>query len=367
MKIIHFISNIDKSSGGVTAYLQLLVGQQRKYTEIVVAAGISSSPVVMDGARVVLFDTSVKRYFSLRKEFEQFLADEKPDLVHVNGIWDPQIWWFQREAIRLKITVVLSPHGMMEPWILNRNRWKKKIALALYQHKAMKLSKHLHATAESEKENLIRLGYKQPITVIANGIEIQDTELKKDWTPRRNLLFLSRIHPKKGIEHLIEAVSELKEEFKGGQVVIAGEGDENYLFQLSQKVKEEGLSDIIRFTGGVYGDEKWKFFRKADLFVLPTYSENFGIVVVEALACGTPVITTQGAPWKELEERKCGWWTEIGTQPLVNALKQYLAMDADQLEQMGKRGSELVIEKYSSDTMASDMQELYKKCLNQTN
>ena len=114
----------------------------------------------------------------------------------------------------------------------------------------------------------------------------------------------------------------------------------------------------------MYTVKKWELFKKADLFVLPTHSENFGIVVAEALACGTPVITTQGTPWQELESYHCGWWTEIGTEATTKALKEFLQCTETQLEQMGKNGRKLIEEKYSSQKVAQDMVELYKKvCL----
>jgi Glycosyltransferase len=363
LKIIHFITSIDKIGGGTTTYLQLLTEELKQSVELVIATGNSTHPVEMKDIPVVFFNISVWRIFQLKKEFRTFLETEKPDIVHINGIWQPQTWWFQHVARRLGIKVVLSPHGMLEPWILNHNKWKKNIALALYERKAFEQADYLHATAISEKENLEKLGFTKPVAVIANGIELAETQLKENWKPRKKLLFLSRVHPKKGIEHLIDAVARLKVEFEGGEVLIAGEGDQHYIETLQLRVKEKGVANIIKFIGGIYGDQKWKLFREADVFVLPTYSENFGIVVPEALVCGTPVITTKGTPWQELETEDCGWWIEIGTEPLVQTLKEYLQKDAIQLEQMGRRGADLVKLKYSAGKMASNMYNLYKELL----
>ena len=119
----------------------------------------------------------------------------------------------------------------------------------------------------------------------------------------------------------------------------------------------------MHFCGYVYEDKKWNLFREADLFVLPTYSENFGIVIAEALACGTPVITTKGAPWRDLETYRCGWWTEMGTKATEDALRSFLSLTSDDLETMGRNGRKLVEEKYSARKTAKDMMSLYKSMI----
>lgn len=172
-------------------------------------------------------------------------------------------------------------------------------------------------------------------------------------------------HVKKGINFLIESIALLKNDLKDYVINIAGEGDENYINELKQLTIQLGIANYIHFIGGVYGEQKWKLFKEADLFILPTHSENFGIVVAEALACGTPVITTQGTPWKELESNHCGWWTAIGTEATTKALKDFLQQTETQLEQMGRNGRKLVEEKYSSQKMAYDMVNLYRKILEQ--
>jgi glycosyltransferase involved in cell wall biosynthesis len=360
MKVIHFITSIDQKAGGTAVFLKLLASKLSETLEVLVVTGNSDHPLALPRLRIRFLDLDLKNWFCMIKQFQQILAEESPDVVHIHGIWQPQTWLFQREAQRLAIKVVLSPHGMMEPWILQRHPWKKKLALVLYQRKALRRADYLHATALLEKENLKKLGYTSHIQVVAIGIELELAQIKTDWIPRRKLLFLSRIHPKKGIEFLVEAVARLKSDFILGKVIIAGEGDTEYIESLKQKTLSEGVDDIFEFVGGVYGDRKWELYREADLFVLPTHSENFGNVVVEALACGTPVITTKGTPWQELELRNCGWWIDIGTGPLVNALQQYLSMDHSQLEEMGRNGLALVKEKYSADKMLGDMLALYK-------
>lgn len=173
-------------------------------------------------------------------------------------------------------------------------------------------------------------------------------------------MFLSRIHPKKGIEMLIEAWLRLDPRIKTGwQIEIAGNGDPIYIETLQRTIDEKGLRKEIQIIGPQFGEDKLATYQCADLFVLPTYSENFGIVVAEALACGIPVITTKGTPWEALNTRNAGWWIDIGAEPLVKALKQAMKLSEQELQQMGQNGRKLVEENYSIESVASKMVRLY--------
>lgn len=361
MRIIHYIPTIDRNWGGTTAYMQLLGNELGKLVELHVFTHASENPVEIKNCKIHNLPT-IKKYGEFKKEFYKLIKEINPDVFHVNGCWTPGCAITQKWAQKLGYKVVLTPHGMLEPWIMARHYWTRKVpALLLYQKAAVKNADWLHATADSEKENLLKLGYNSKIKVIANGIEVEDIEIKKCWERKKEILFLSRVHVKKGIEFLLEAVAALKDSMKGYKVHIAGEGDAGYIQTLKEKSIDLGIDNIVEFCGGVYGGRKWELFRNADLFVLPTYSENFGIVVVEALACGTPVMTTKGTPWEELETYKCGWWTEIGTQSTTEALNKFLKLSVNELEIMGKNGRKLVEKKYSSAKMADDMVKLYKK------
>ena len=147
----------------------------------------------------------------------------------------------------------------------------------------------------------------------------------------------------------------------GYEITIAGDGAPDYISRLKQYAESLGIASMTDFCGNVTGESKWELFMSSDVFVLPTYSENFGIAVAEALACGIPVITTKGAPWHELETRKCGWWTEIGEKSTTDALEKFLACTENELEEMGRNGRKLIEEKYSSLNMAGKMLGLYMK------
>lgn len=361
MKILHYIPSLDRSLGGTTAYMQLLSRELGKLVELHVVTHKSANPVELSNC-VLHYVENIKHFLLFKKEWLGLLRNVRPDIVHINCCWMPSCAFTQKWAQNVEYKVVLTPHGMLEPWIIARHYWSRKFpALMFYQKKAIINADYIHATAESEKSNLLKLGYNDKICIIPNGIEVDRIVLKKDWGRNKRILFLSRIHVKKGIEFLLEAVALLKDKLKGYVIEIAGEGENEYITQLKQKAKNLQIESLVQFCGGVYGDQKWKLFQEADVFVLPTYSENFGIVVAEALACGTPVITTQGTPWEELETAHCGWWTEIGVQPTAEALDKFLQLSVQELEIMGRNGRKLVEQKYSSRRMAEKMVELYHK------
>lgn len=359
MKIIHYIPSIDRSCGGTTEYVRLLAEKLGQQSELHVVAHTSLHPVEMEYCRVHFIQKYI--WGDMKKEWMALLDKVKPDIVHVHGCWNFQCAWVPKWSQSKGYKVILTPHGMLEPWIMKRNYWIKKLpALMLYQKKAICKADYIHATAESEKENLLQLGYNGKIKVIPNAVNVDNIKMKDSWQRTKTILFLSRIHEKKGLNFLIEAASILKKELNGYQIVIAGEGDTSYIETLKQMTLQADVQDIITFAGGVYGEEKWNLFRKADVFVLPTFSENFGIAIAEALASGTPVITTKGTPWTDLEKYGCGWHTDIGSLPTVNALKEFLQLDEMTLELMGRNGRRLIEEKYSTQSMADEMMELYK-------
>ena len=360
MTILHYIPSLDRTSGGTAAYMRLLAAELGKRADLHIATHSSDYPVIVVNAAV--HDISSSVLGRMKREWLGLQDRIKPDLVHVNGCWLPSCALVQRWAQQAGCKVVLTPHGMLEPWIMERHYWTRKVpAWWLYQKQAIMQANCLHATAESEKENLLKLGYNSKVAVIANGIDMENIDLKRSWKRTGKILFLSRIHEKKGINFLMEAVAALKARMQDYELWIVGEGEPSYIEELKRLTGRLGIERQVRFPGGIYGDRKWQMFREADLFVLPTHSENFGIAVAEALACGTPVITTQGTPWQELEIRHCGWWTEVGTTPITLALTDFLQKSDAELETMGRNGRCLVEEKYSSRKMAEDMLRLYAR------
>jgi len=361
MKIIHYIPSIDRMAGGISTYMQVLAKPLGTMAEVHIMTHASENPLPMENCKV--HDIPRYRPFSgvWKKAVVDLLDSVRPDIVHVNCCWMPACAAVQRIAQKRGYKVVLTPHGMLEPWIIKRHYWTRKVpALWLYQKAAVQRADCVQATAESERDNLLKLGYNSNIKVVRLGIDAESIEMKRSWKKSRQILFLSRVHVKKGINFLIEAAAALRAELQGYKILVAGEGDADYVEAMKSMICDRGLQDIVKLIGGVYGDEKWRLFQTSDFFVLPTHSENFGLAIAESLASGTPVITTVGTPWSDLNSSEAGAWIEIGTEPLVETLRRFLSLSEDELETMGRNGRKLIETKYSAHVMAEQMMEVYK-------
>ena len=361
MKIIHYIPSIDRTWGGTSTYMQVLAKPLGELADVHILTHASENPLSMENCKV--HDIPRFRPFSgtWKKTVVGLLNSIKPDVVHINCCWTPDCAMIQRLAQKQGYKVVLTPHGMLEPWIIQRHYWTRKVpALWLYQRAAIQKADCIQATAESERDNLLKLGYNYNIKVVKLGIDADCIEMKKSWKKTRQILFLSRVHVKKGINFLIEAAAELRSELQGYKIIVAGEGDAAYVAEMKQMISDRGLQDIVQLIGGVYGNDKWRLFQTSDFFVLPTHSENFGLAIAESLASGTPVITTVGTPWNDLNSSHAGAWIEIGTQPLVATLRQFLALSDEELGTMGRNGRKLIETKYSAKVMAEEMMGVYR-------
>lgn len=301
-------------------------------------------PIWIPGYRKTLMDLS--------KTGEQVL-------IHDHGLWLPRNRIAQMVSNNLNIPLVVSTRGMLEPWALQFGRGRKWLAWVAYQKKQLADTSVLHATSREEAAHLSRLGLKRPIALIPNGVKVPTIGFQPNDKPPGGgrILFLSRIHPKKGLLNLVEAVKRLS--LIDWEVVIAGYDELGHLEEVRQAVQKSSHSDMFRFIGPVENQKKWDLYSSADIFVLPTYSENFGMVVAEALACGVPVLTTKGTPWGELISHECGWWVEPTIEGLAAGLEQALMCSAAERKRMGENGRVLVQQKYSWAAVAKKMITLY--------
>lgn len=362
MKIVHYIPSIDRTAGGTSTYMQVLAKGLGEIAEVHIITHASENPLVMENCTVHYVHNYQPLSYSWNTSIAFLLDEIGPDIVHVNCCWMPACAAVQRIAQKRGYKVVLTPHGMLEPWIIKRHYWTRKVpALWLYQKAAVQRADCVQATAESERDNLLKLGYNSNIKVVRLGIDADGIEMKRSWKKKRQILFLSRVHVKKGINFLVEAADVLRNELQGYKILVAGEGDADYVEAMKRMICDRGLQDIVQLIGGVYGDEKWRLFQTSDFFVLPTHSENFGLAIAESLASGTPVITTVGTPWSDLNSAEAGAWIEIGTEPLVETLRRFLSLSEDELETMGRNGRRLIETKYSAHVMAEQMMEVYKE------
>lgn len=303
----------------------------------------------------------------VRIELNRIASSQRPSLIHSNGLWVPVNHWAARLANRWSIPLLIQPHGMLEPWALSHNAWKKRIAMGLFQRRDLGSAKVLVSTSSVEYENIRKLGFKQPIALIPNGVSLNLPRHadSKSWhlnNDLRTALFLSRVHPVKGLLNLVHAWSQLLP--NGWHLRIVGPNEGGHLDEVMALVRQIGISESVEYLGEVDGERKSEIYYGADLFVLPTYTENFGVAIAEALAHGLPVITTRGAPWADLETYRCGWWIDIGVDPLVQALRQAIALTDKERQAMGERGREYV-KRYDWNDIARQTIEVYRWVLGQ--
>ncbi len=370
--IAHITRSIDQKEGGpaisVTGLYKEMVLDNRYVTKL--GCMHSPNPVISEGAGPISDNLkfSKKGLLGFSVQLKRWLIDNPFDLFHGHGIWHPSVHQMAVVANYRSKPYIISPRGMLEPWSLRQKHLKKQVALLLYQHKDLAGAACLHATAPMEAANLRALGLHNPIAVIPNGIPLEEFPLKDSRAPvgKRQLLFLSRLHPKKGLELLLQAWAGLPQNMaKAWELRIAGNGEETYVKQLQRVAAALGCGETVTFMGPLYGEAKVNAYQEASLFVLPTYSENFGIVVAEALACGTPVITTRGAPWEDLEKHHCGWWIPTGLPALQACLQAAMALPEPVLRDMGHKGRQLVEHNYSMASVARQMQQVYDWLLGQ--
>jgi glycosyltransferase involved in cell wall biosynthesis len=229
-------------------------------------------------------------------------------LIHNHGLWllpNVQVGW---AAAKLKKPLVVSARGMLGPAALNFSRTKKLAFWHLLQGAVVRRAACLHATSEQEYQEIRTFGLSNPVAIIPNGIDVpaaSDSKVSNDG--ERIVLSLGRIHPKKGLDRLVRAWARLEAEHPDWKLRIIGPSELGHDEELRALAATLGVRRLF-IEGPVYGDAKLEVMHTADLFVLPTLNENFAITVAEALAVGTPVIATKGAPWSGLETEGCGWW-----------------------------------------------------------
>ena len=281
----------------------------------------------------------------------------QPDVFHDNGIWLPHNNAVSARAFRSGTPIVISTRGMLEPWALAHKRFKKTVAWYLYQRRNLNRADALHVTSAKEGESVKRLGLEPCIRQISNGIDLPaDAGIGNPLGPRR-AVFLGRLHPVKGLPMLLDAWARLTA--KGWELVIAGPDEGGFKATLDAQVATLGLAAAVRFLGQVSGSVKEELLRSADLFVLPSFSESFGMVVAEAFSYGVPVVTTTGVPWPQLEEHRCGWRSAPDASSLAETLGKAMSLPPLELREMGRRGRSLVETSFSWTAIAWQFLDLY--------
>jgi glycosyltransferase involved in cell wall biosynthesis len=252
-----------------------------------------------------------------------------PDLVHFHGLWEPRHWILARRCHKRRLGYLVSPHGMLEPWAWRAKRWKKRPYFHLFERGRLVDARALLATADEEAEHLRRLVPSAPVFTLPLGLTgdarpaYQEARRRLGWDPEeRVLVFLSRIHPKKGLDILIQAL----EGHAQGRLVIVGGGSEDYVAHLRELCRSRRAAlPRVDWMGEVLGDERWAYLQGADLFCLPSHSENFALAVLEACQVGTPVLTTTETPWARMLAGRPAFICDPSVESVRQALGRFWA------------------------------------------
>lgn len=359
MKVLTFVTSISLRKGGPSRSVPVLVrGLAEMGVEITLMTlwddDMNADALYGSNARLKVFDRS----FPL-SAIKQFIIDEGFELIHMQSIWEMEYHKVAQIARHLGIPYVISPRGMLEPWCLSQRRWKKKLAMYLYQKRDLDCASCVLTTAEMEAENVQKLGIKTHVAVIPNGLDTHAYQMRSN--PRKvkkQVLFLSRIQEKKGIELLIQAWKKLSSDFAQWNLLIVGNGESSYIDRLKQMIEECNLS--VAISAPVFGKDKIYLYQESSLFCLPSYSENFGMVVAEAMSCGVPVVTTSNCPWEILNTTNTGWCIDLSVESLEAALREAMTSDSAALFEMGQRASKLVRDNFDYKSVANQTASLYK-------
>jgi len=294
------------------------------------------------------------------------------DLVHIHEIWHYPSYAAYRAAKRAKKPYVITIHGQLAPWALRHKGMKKKIYANLIQKRILNNAAMLHAVTEKEAEQIRALGVSSSVTVVPNGVDQAEFEklppraemerLYPELEGKRIVLFLGRIHPVKGLDILGRGFGQIAKDREDVRLVIAGPDNEGYRYDVERLFRKLDVFEKTIFTGMLSREETLVALSRADIVVVPSYSEVRSIVALEAMICGLPLVITSQCQFPEAAEVNAG----IVIEPDPNQLAEALAMlldDAQLRQEMGANGRRLVMERYTWDKIADQMLRLYNGVL----
>lgn len=322
-------------------------------------------------AAVRIFPQHAPRLFATSFPLAGALREAIPaaDIVHLHSLYLFHTWATARLCRRFGVPYLLRPHGTLDPFLWRRHRARKAVLEMLFQNRVLREAAAIHYTAEDEQRLAAPYVQGAPGVVVPNGLDFGQyahlpppgafRQRYPEIGDRRIVLFLSRLNFKKGLDLLIPAFAQAAKRHPDLHLVLAGP-DDGMETQTRAWIAAEGIGTHVTFTGMLGHEAKLAAFRDAAMFVLPSYSENFGLAVVEAMACGVPVaISDRINIWREIENAQAG----LVAPPEIGAVARQietLAGDPAAAAQMGIRGKAAAEAKFSWARIARDLETVYR-------
>lgn len=377
LTIVHVTASLSRQGSGVIRAILGLGGAQRQLGQKTAILGVRDRYTNKDMAPFVQLNIKAKRPLGppgfgcapgLLRELLSLAGSS--DVLHSHSMWTASHWAAGWAARRGRRPLVIAPHGALDPWALANPRLRKRLAWTLFDKKAMAGAACLQALSLGEVDALKGLGLPAPVALIPNGIHLRDYDrlpprrLFTDAFPRardrRLLLFLSRLHLKKGLLHLVEAWAQVAKDYPDWLLVLAGPDANGFRRQISRAVQDSGAASSLLFTGPLAGPLKLSALNAAAALVLPSFSEGFTLALLEALACRRPILVTPQCYFPEAIEAGAGLEIAAPTaRATAIGLRTMLSLSDRERRDMGRRGRALVERRYTWDLAAQKTVVLY--------
>ncbi|GAB4538318.1 MAG: hypothetical protein Kow0063_26020 [Anaerolineae bacterium] len=385
MRILHVIPSIGPLRGGPSqAVVDMCRGLARAGMDVTLVTTDDNGPghlsvplgqpVEQDGYTVFYFRRTTRGYtfsWPLTTWLVRHIGDY--DFVHAHAVFSYAPLLAAFLAHRKGIPYTITPHGLLLiQGFKSRKVWAKRFSYAFIEKTALNRATFIHVTSTQEAHRLRALKVYSPIGIIyfgidtpgcGNGNRIDVRCLAPTCDASAVLLFLGRFHPIKGLDLLLPAFAQALKQAPGIVLALAGDGDADYKAWMEAEIARLGIGERVIWLGFLTGQEKWAALASSDVVVVPSYSESFGMVVVEAMACGKPVILSdQVAIHEEVASAGAGLVVPCAVERLAEAILE-LACDAELRKSMGQKGRALVNESFSPDWMSRRMLELYESAV----
>lgn len=363
MQVVHVIAGMQRFHGGPTESLHRLRAAMLQHARVELEIHtVGDAPIDALSNELNIHPPSrLFPFFTFSPELQRAVRDAagSAQILHSHGLWLLPNLLSPRAVKRTACAHVISPHGMLSPRAIARKRLRKLALMSTWQGWALRHADCLHATSLEELADIRRWNIEVPVAVIPLGVDISPVAKPISRELPRRLLFLGRLDPIKGLDRLLSAWQIVAGWRPQWRLSLVGPDSNGYREKLARTIRSLGL-ERVEILDPCYGEEKERWLSKAELVVLPSSSESFGLVVAEALGQGTPVVTSRRTPWKDLESQGCGWSAEDDPSPLAETLLAATGLSAEVLHSMGLKGRSWMRQHFGWERAAGRMHETYR-------